>query len=291
MFCKLLLHRLGISKLNQSQTMYSPADAVLSFPPFVAVEGVINIRSIGGYKSDASLNRVVRPAIVFRSGEVSRITEAGKEQLRALGVRRVFDLRTNFEAEVYDAAAPVIPGIEVVRAPMGVEGGWDVEIIDKRLKHFRENELQAFVQDARDTLDADGPAIETVFRHFIDRPDEPCLFHCTAGKDRTGLVAALILLLLRVDDADIARDYALTTVGLDPARPMLAARLQKVPVFQNNWEGAVNMGSSKEETMMVILAMIREEYGGAAGYLTARTGLREEDLEVVRKNLTVAKEK
>ncbi|KAJ7935404.1 protein-tyrosine phosphatase-like protein [Mycena leptocephala] len=143
------------------------------------------------------------------------------------------------------------------------------------LKRYEENELEAFVKDAKDTLEIGAPAYEAIFKHFLERPGEPCLFHCSAGKDRTGLIAALILMLLGVDDADITNDYALTAVGLEPAREKFVARMQNIPVYRDNAQGAINMGSSKEESMNAILAMIREKYGGAAGYLTAFTSLQE----------------
>lgn len=89
--------------------------------------------------------------------------------------------------------------------------------------------------------------------------------------------------ILGVDDQDIVIDYALTTHGLEPAIPMLTARFQKNPVFRNNIEGAMKMGSSRSafphpdgygsliifayrpETMVATLQMIREKFGGAEG--------------------------
>ncbi|KAJ6488237.1 protein-tyrosine phosphatase-like protein [Mycena vitilis] len=257
--------------------------SVLTSPPFVVVEGVINVRTIGGYRTDPS--HIVNPELVFRSGEVSSITETGQNELLALGIRRVFDLRTNLEINSYKTASPDIPGIEFVHLPVGKEDPWDAGTIGKRLQGYQENELEAFVTDARETLEIGAVAFEAIFRHFLERPGEACLFHCTAGKDRTGLIAALILMLLGVDDADIAKDYALTTVGLQPALEKFAARMQSIPVFQANWQGATNMGSSKEDSMTAILAMIREKYEGAAGYLKALTSLKENELELIRINL------
>ncbi|KAF8161799.1 protein-tyrosine phosphatase-like protein [Mycena galopus ATCC 62051] len=256
---------------------------VLSSPPFVTIEGVINVRTIGGYKVGAS--HLVNPKLVFRSGEVSGITETGKEQLLALGIRRVFDMRTNLEINSYKTAPADIPGVELVRVPVGKEDPWEAGSVEKRLKQYWELELEAFVNDADQTLLFGAPAFEAIFSHFLEKPGEPCLFHCTAGKDRTGLVAALILMLVGVDDVDIKNDYALTTVGLEPAHEKLRLRLQSIPVYRDNWQGAFNMGSSKEESMTAILAMIREKYGGAASYLTAFTRLEEKDLDVIRNNL------
>ncbi|KAJ6497397.1 protein-tyrosine phosphatase-like protein [Mycena sanguinolenta] len=263
--------------------MSSPS--ILSSPPFVVIEGVINVRTIGGYKTDAS--HLVNPKLVFRSGEVSGITEAGKEQLIALGIRRIFDMRTNLEINSYKTMPADIPGVELVRIPVGKEDPWSADSVENRLKRYQENALDAFVHEAQETLAFCASAFEAIFNHFLQRPGEPCLFNCTAGKDRTGLVAALILMLVGVDDADIKKDYALTTAGLEPAREKLTLRLQNIPVFRDNWEGAVNMGSSREESMTAILAMIREKYGGAAGYLTACTKLEQKDLDVIRNNLLI----
>ncbi|KAK7057795.1 protein tyrosine serine phosphatase [Favolaschia claudopus] len=264
---------------------------ILSSPPFLPIEGVINFRTIGGYKT--SNGRPVHLNLVFRSGEVSGITEAGKQQLVDLGIRRVFDTRTDWEIKNYKTLSPDVSGVEFVRVPIGKENAWDPAGLEKHLKQYQENELQAFVQDAQKTLEIGASALETIFRHLLERPNEPCLFHCTgnsisAGKDRTGLIAALILMLVGVDDNDILKDYALTTAGLEPVREKLALRFQSMPVFQKHWQGAVNMGSSKEESMTAILSMIREKHGGAAGYLTAFTTLKDDDLEIIRNNLTTA---
>jgi protein tyrosine/serine phosphatase len=66
-----------------------------------------------------------------------------------------------------------------------------------------------------------------------------------AGKDRTGLIAAIVLLLLGAPDEAIIRDYTLTTAGLLPAVPFLVARFKKEPAYNENWKGVENMGSAR----------------------------------------------
>lgn len=108
---------------------------MFSSPPFVEVEGIFNIRSIGGYKTKDSAH-LVKPGLLFRSGETSGITEAGKQQLIALGIRRVFDLRTQLEISSYKTAAPDIPGVEFVRVPVGKEDPWDAGSVELRLGYL-----------------------------------------------------------------------------------------------------------------------------------------------------------
>jgi protein tyrosine/serine phosphatase len=108
-------------------------------------------------------------------------------------------------------------------------------------------------------LDHAGPSYGSILRHIRDRPEDGCLFHCTAGKDRTGLIAAIILKvclssgisisiklnerhqLAGVDDANIAKDYALTRIGREPARAKIMTRLAKEPLFASNNQAALNM--------------------------------------------------
>jgi protein tyrosine/serine phosphatase len=97
----------------------------------------------------------------------------------------------------------------------------------------------------QEILEHGGAAFDAIFRHLRDHPDQPCLIHCTAGKDRTGIAVALFLMLLGVHDEYIVNDYALTTIGLAPAMPALVARFQKQAVFRDNMKGTMGMASSR----------------------------------------------
>ncbi|KAJ7286862.1 protein-tyrosine phosphatase-like protein [Mycena rebaudengoi] len=268
--------------------MASLSSDILSSAPFVVVDGVFNIRAIGGYKANDP-TYVVKPGVAFRSGEISGITETGKEQLLALGIHRVFDLRTP-------------SGDQQIQDSFPKEDPFNYSI---RLKEYEENVLQTFVNEAKATLEIGATAFEAIFRHLLETPERAMfislhgqvrppvelvrssLVSLTAGKDRTGLVAALILMLLGVDDTHITEDYALTTVGLEPVTPLLSARLAKIQVFRENPAGTLNMGSSRPESMAAILNMIRETYGGAAGYLTSCTSLSQADLDTICHNMLV----
>lgn len=94
----------------------------LSNRPFVTVEGIINIRDIGGYPSESYPSRIIKPLHVIRSGETTRITDSGKQQLHALGIRKIFDLRTDIELKTYKSETPDIEGIDIVKTPLQVGG-------------------------------------------------------------------------------------------------------------------------------------------------------------------------
>ncbi|KAF9256733.1 hypothetical protein L218DRAFT_1022883 [Marasmius fiardii PR-910] len=73
----------------------------LSEPPFVPTEGLYNVRVAGGYLFSSEPRSVVKPAILYRSADPSRITEKGREQLLSLGIRRIFDFRHDSEITGY----------------------------------------------------------------------------------------------------------------------------------------------------------------------------------------------
>ncbi|KAJ7125423.1 protein-tyrosine phosphatase-like protein [Mycena epipterygia] len=254
-------------------------------PPFVVIEGLINVRSVGGYTTSG--HSLVKPILLFRAADPSRITPTGKEQLLALGVRRVFDFRADDEITSYKSAAPEIPGVEFVRAPVSESRAFDPVSLSARMQEFAGNELETFVTLYHEILEMGGPAFEKVLRHMLDRPDEPCLIHCTAGKDRTGLFTAILLMLLGVPDDEIIKEYALTAVGLEPFLPLLIERFKQQVGDVENFDGALKMASSRPETMIATLKMVRERYGSAEGWVATHTSLTESDLLALRQNFLV----
>lgn len=110
--------------------------------------------------------------------------------------------------------------------------------------------------------------------------------HCTAGKDRTGLLVALLYLLCDVPPEVIVKEYALTDLGLANLKPLFMERLLKNPLLAGDETGTRRMTSSKPENMRASLTMIEEVYGGAETYCRERLGFDDATLEQLRKNLT-----
>jgi len=136
-------------------------------------------------------------------------------------------------------------------------------------------------------LDHAGSAVGAILRHIRDNPTAGCLFHCTAGKDRTGIIAAIVLKLAGVDDNAIAEDYALTRVGREQNRQIIMARLSKEPLFASNNEAALNMFTCRSGTMTAFLELLHNKYGGAEGYVKLYAKLSDEDVATIRRNLIV----
>jgi hypothetical protein len=117
-----------------------------------------------------------------------------------------------------------------------------------------------------DLLAEGGPAIATAVGIMADDESCPLVFHCAAGKDRTGVLAALVLSVLGVADEDVAADYALSADAMARRLAWLQA---------HHPEGAVLMArqpagwlAAPAEAMLALLAHLGRAHGGAAGYLT-----------------------
>ncbi|KAG6832177.1 hypothetical protein H0H92_004908 [Tricholoma furcatifolium] len=221
---------------------------VLSKPPFVTVDGVINVRDLGLYTSETHPGQITRPQVMYRSAELSGITDegsdkiaTGKRQLKALNITKVFDLRSDVEISKYKTPQPEISGVEILHIPVFRSEDYSPETMAKRYQLYASGKTEAFMELYSQILDHAGPSFGAILRHIRDNPTEGCLFHCTAGKDRTGIIAAILLKLAGVNNTTIANDYALTRIGREPAREMIMARLSKEPLFASNNEAALNM--------------------------------------------------
>ena len=97
-----------------------------------------------------------------------------------------------------------------------------------------------------DTLQHGAPAYRTILLHLANEPSKPLAVHCTGGKDRAGILCALVLFICEVDDKCIAEEYHLTETGMPQEwKEATMARLMENPALQNNREGAANMLSAK----------------------------------------------
>ena len=170
------------------------------------IEGASNIRDLGGIRTQDGYT--VRRGRLYRSARLSHLTEAGRDQLRKLGIRVVCDLRGERERErdpcrIEDVIGrlhplPIEPTLKLERNALAGTGfGGDVAPHDLMVGIYR-----------RFAVSQTAVFSELLGLLVVDHT--PLLFHCTAGKDRTGFGAAVILRLLGVDMDRVLEDYLLT---------------------------------------------------------------------------------
>lgn len=209
--------------------------------------GTFNSRDVGGLRAGSGR---LRSGHLVRSDAPVRLGEAGRLALRSLGIRRAIDLREPVEREL---DPPDLDGldIEIHHQPI-LSDGFAVD------PHSTLDEIY------RDVLERRGVRIAAVVR-LLARDDTPTLIFCSAGKDRTGIVIAVLLSVLGVPDEDIVADYARTERSLDGAfRAAIEARAAASGLAKQ--ELAAELGAPPR-LMWDTLGWLRSTYGGAAGYV------------------------
>ncbi|KAI1041744.1 hypothetical protein LB505_010227 [Fusarium chuoi] len=129
------------------------------------------------------------------------------------------------------------------------------------------------------------PSIRAILEHVRDKPNEPFLFHCTAGRDRTGVTAGLLQTLAGTRQQDVIFDYMLSRIGVEPARErLLLFILANVDVKSTEGPGFWNMVSLRPSFWEAFGQGVEAEYGGWDGYVKG-LGFSTKDLETIKHNL------
>ena len=232
-----------------------------------------NFRELGGYRADEG--KTVKWGQIYRGFPTGRLTtEADRARLDGLGLRLILDLRSSAEAAKLPDYVP--DGARLVQI-CGLRDATGQEI------DFSPNDIQRLVQSApagmsltqlmyRQMLTG-NKAFKELFR-ALEAGETPILFHCTAGKDRTGVAAMLILLALGASDETICADYARTNLcraaEIEKAMADHAAEIAADPAQRMRWQTSAGVDP---ETAPFVLRTIRQDYGSAESYLEAEYGL------------------
>jgi protein-tyrosine phosphatase len=238
----------------------------------IPFEQVFNFRDLGGYVADG--DRLVRWRRLFRADGLNRLQPEEEAAFGELGVATVVDLRTVDEAEHGGRFPTDVWDVTYYHRPMfDVLPDWPTDIGDPAL-YLAERYMEMFAS-GRD-------AIATVFELLTVPEAYPLVFHCAAGKDRTGITAGLVLHVLGVDDDVIASDYALSGEAMQ--RLIVWARDQQGVFMQPRTPVPAAAVESRPETMVAFLQAVRARTGGGDGVLTS-LGLDAEVGERVRELL------
>lgn len=239
----------------------------------VEFERLCNFRDLGGYVGHGGAT--VRWGRLYRSDSLAKMSDDDVRRFRELGIRTVVDLRYPWEVDrsgrVPDSAGVAYHNLSIEHRPYDQAAlGPEVDPVDYLADRFAE-------------VVEDGVAeLREVVEVITTDDSAPLVFHCASGKDRTGIVAALVLALLGVSEADVATDFALT--GLATAR--LAADWRAAhPTRTLRWPG---YGTAPEDLMRRFLADLTAAHGSVHGYAVTRLGLTPEVVGDLRRLLLVA---
>jgi protein-tyrosine phosphatase len=221
----------------------------------LALEVAFNVRHMGGYTTRDG--RETRPEVI-RAASLHRLTDSGVDSLVAAGIQTVIDLRSEKERETLPTPNMSAHGVRHVFAPVFKTDASPTSFADG---------FEGFGPVYRRFLDTGRDAYRTLF-DVIASSDGCVLFHCAAGKDRTGVAAALVLDLAGVDDSAIVEDYA-QSAGLlvDAFKDWKPTAEQQANAAKISPETRAKLLGSEPEYMVETIEYIRGRWGSARGYL------------------------
>ncbi len=240
--------------------------------------GAVNVRDIGGYETVTG--QVVRWGQLYRSGHLSRLSPDDLRYLSELGLRLVCDLRPPREAARSPGPPAAALAWEVVNHSLHNRGGRWRQLVTLLWRRERLFELIAFGY-TRVVLERNAASLGRLISGLAEGP-RPQLWHCTLGKDRTGVAVALLLLALDVPAGTVVADYTLSNAYFMAFVADLRDELTQIPTFGLQAEQLAALVMAPPSAMEATIAYLDQRYGGAAPYLLTRAGVTAAQLERLR---------
>jgi len=262
------------------------------------INGTLNFRDLGGYQTKD--RKTVQWGCLYRSAQLDRLSERGITELVNLGIRTVIDLRFTNEINNYPTIKAAVPEAKII--------SWDQEKTGD--SEGRSHKMQMSWRDSLESLDpkqvkeamrVNYP--EKLYSHAaiyrkmllcIAEAKTPLLLHCAAGKDRTGVAAALILSLLNVSEETIIEDYLLTQSQLEGRIESWlaggATNSKNNQDFQNSLSRypkhvLAPIFSAEKAYITTLLDYVQQTYGSFEVYALEKLAIKSNDIDRIRSHL------
>lgn len=237
------------------------------------IPGATNIRDLGGYPTrDGHMTQWRR---VLRGDGLHRIAPEGGKALREAGLRSVIDLRSNSELE--HEPNPFADALDVAFSPRPLFDDLAPTLLGIKARASDDLLLDFYIEALGDK----SAAVRAVLTTIAEAPEGTVLFHCTAGKDRTGIIAALLLGTAGVERGDIITDYSLTGERI---APLVQRLLDHTTARGGDAASHARFLRCDPPTMGATLDHIDRRHGSIPGYLKD-IGLSQGDIDALRDRL------
>ncbi|WP_410879741.1 tyrosine-protein phosphatase [Myroides sp. DW712] len=256
-------------------------------PIQIQLEGAINFRDIGGYSTKDG--KKVKTNKIFRAAEISTLTDNDLRELEEKNITTVIDFRGTKEASL--APDKLWTDAHYILCPAGsetVNNGDAAEMI-KNLKREGNQFLLDFYGEKG--VAYFGDRYRTLFQKLAAKEDTGILYHCTGGRDRTGMATALILYVLNVPMETIERDFVASNaflkekkkVGESNTADMYKDLVKATGLTAAELEAKMAL---TPELIQTFFAVIEKNYGSVEQFLEKEMNLTEKDLRNIRKKYT-----
>lgn len=249
-----------ILKLDESKTK-----VFYTAPRGVKLKGAVNFRDIGGYAT--ADGKQVKWGKIYRSADISKLTDDDLRIVADLNIKMVCDLRGEKESELAPDKLP--SDTKRILLPAGSENVGGANSFMKYTK--TPEQADSLIRSFYTRTDHLGKKYKPMFDELFNlEPDQALMFHCTAGKDRTGVGAALILYSLGVNETSIYQDYEATNEFRKDSNEQMIAMFKQQGLSE---QAARNMMAAKPAYLKAAFDAIEKQYGSVDNFLEKEIGL------------------
>ena len=247
----------------------------------IVLDGTANFRDIGGYPTNRH-NRV-KWRKIFRSGHLASLTKNDHQVLNELGIQTICDFRSTEEIARQPNRLPENTSLQYLHLPIVNKTMEPTEAVTRIMKGDTSWFTQDFMMKAYiEKIDAFPDTWHHLFKCLAQQSSRPLVFHCTAGKDRTGVCAALILLSLGVSEKWVIHDHALSNIYNAEQIQNIQDNLRKVGVDPEKLMGYL---TAPRTAIVAVIEHITKKYGSARDYLIQKANVKMSWIEKLEEDM------
>jgi protein-tyrosine phosphatase len=228
------------------------------------IRSILNFRDAGGLTN--SRGGKMRKGLIYRSANPDKISKEDLERLKLLGIKMIVDLRGPSE---FSAGRAETPGIKRISLPLDFESATRKKLIPLITRHFNPEEINKVISDLYvELVEASKQVLPEVAGLILNAGNTPILIHCQAGKDRTGVLSALLQMIAGAGRDEIIKDYLASN---DYLIPHFKQKLRIRKIFTLGFfpsDAVIHTVKQKHEDIQIVFDMVENHYGGINGYLS-----------------------
>lgn len=252
-----------------AQLAAEQGDSVRKLP----FDGAHNFRDLGGYAT--ADGKTLRWGMLYRSDKLSDLSATDEQYLERLDIRRVVDFRSELERDGEPDRIAPDSSIAIVNKPIAIEAAAIDQVADRIVASDAtvEEMGQLLIDANRQMVEDFTPVYREYMQELLVADNYPTVFHCTAGKDRTGLAAALVLSAVGVPRETVMQDYLATNDYTAEHIDKMVMLIKVGSLFRANSEAVRALFAVEERYLGEAFAAIDTHYGDMDNYLSAGLGL------------------
>ncbi len=239
----------------------------------IVLDGTSNTRELGGYKTEDG--RSLKWGVLYRSDKLSELTDADQEYLLQLGIKRVIDFRSSEEKQNEPDQLPST--LKYIEMPIEADGAIRPKV-EAILKGDLNEDVGAILVETNKEFISDFSGVYRGFIESLIENQEPTLFHCTAGKDRAGFAAALVLLAVGVPEKIVIEDYMKTNKYTEETIQDYINKINLYSLGSVDAEILRPLLGVEERFIRAALDEIKQKYGSVENFIRDELKIRDESI-------------